>query len=873
MKKRKSMLLFLLVAVFVSALPMHYAMAAEQIVSLAVDLNTVIKPSTDLLLGTNEDWSDKPIEHIYKNSESDEVSEDYITFWGSNAIPLANVRKGGGTSNSYDWMSLVGPRENRVSNPYATNLGLSEVIKSTLEVNPKAAFTAVINLNDAPEKSGDLVRYLTLSPDDANATNPTTGINWAQVRVDDGIKNPVNIIAFELGNELYWEYCKKTDAHPWNKANQANVTTAAKMYTDLCKPVISAMRGVNPDVKISAISNSGAEIDGAFAPTEWWNSKVIEELGDYCGGVCDGGCGGNCFGRGINFVTHHDYYFFNSTDAENSKSGHSNASAKDTSARISKFFNGRDIKIMITEQNMLFSDTMTKEEFDSHSYALRIADYLNSAYNVPEIYSANHHGFLANGFTSFWGVGRLFAEDGKYYPTPAGLVLALMNEAVGGDVVKTTVNSGKIAGKDDAVITSAHLKPDGRLDLVILNRNETTAKNVSVNINNSNVTYNLESVSLLSGSADANNTPKSPEKSKITRTLINATEKFANYTVPACSMVLLHLVPEDFAKIEDETGKITVEKYKNVLRVTDKIYAQKGLYNKSMTAIVLKTGASAEEYSFEDICAFGQTTVGQDIAYFEIPLPADFENGDHDIIISGDGIYHYTTYNCGLIEDIVFENADGKNYVSDGKEYPEISDNDYKIDITAVFNDDISEDAIVGATVVYGDSEDVELYSDKNIYRVAYAAQSTVADGKLSVYMPQSALSCVYTVIIGVNADGEASRKTKSFYFAKPDEEIMLISPPHTANGEDISLITDLSETVFVDLKQLKEDLSAKVFIGYYNNGKLISASADDVDLKNGETVTAQLKATATSETADSAKLFIWQSDSNQPLMRAYAIK
>ncbi len=878
MKNIKFFAFFLITVMLTVILPPQLSYAAETAATVSVDLSSagIVKRSTDLLLGTNDDWSDKASEFILQNGASGEAHESFVKFFGQYGVPLANLRKGGSTSNSYDWMSLVGPIEERVASPYATNIGLPEIIKSALKVNPDAAFTAVINLNDKPEKAADLVRYLTLNPEDKNAINPNTGINWAQMRVDDGIENPVNIIAFELGNELYWEYCKETGAHPWKGATEANVALAATLYADVCKPVISAMRGVNRDVKISAISNSGAEIDGAFNAAQWWNQTVIEQLGDYCGGNCGGGCSGSCFGKGINFMSHHDYYFFGSTDAQNSKGGVYNASAKDTSSRISRYFGGRDIKILVTEQNMLYdTETVTKEMLDSHKYALRIADFINSAYNTPEIYSANHHGFMATEFSSYWGIGRKFKKDGKIYPTPAGLVLALMNEAVGGNVMKTTVNSnGTISDYTDAVIASAHLKPDGRLDLVILNRSETNAKNVSVSLKNSNVGYKLKSVSLLNGASDANNKPGFPESSKITRTLVNATENFAGYTVPAVSMAVLHLVPENFEFSNDTVGEISVKRVGNSLRVTDKLYLQNGRYGTDATAIVLKSGKSAENYSYEDICGFGQATISHNIAYFEIPLPYDFEVGEHAVIISGEDFSHYTVYSGGKIKDILFENADESDYVYNETAYKKISNSDYRVDIKPVFNDEMSSDSVMGATVVYGDASQATSYSDKNIYRVAYTAETSAINEAVSVYMPQSALSGVYTVILGVNSNGEISRKMQSFYFEKPDEEIMLVAPPHTANGEDISLVTDLSQSVYVDLKLLKKDsMDVNVFIGYYKEGKLISASTDTVSLQTGEISQAQLVAGKTEEKPDSAKLFIWKNGSNLPLMRAYAIR
>ncbi len=859
----------MMIAVF---LP-NMALADTADVAVTVDLSpdNFIKPSTKLLLGINNDWPSTTNEPEMKNGAGTEITEDYIHFWESNAMPFTNSRRGGGSSNTYDWTSLVGPLEERTAKEHSITYGIPQWLKVAYELEEEPAFTAVINLDDEPEKSADLVRYLTLKPDDANATNPNTGINWAQKRVDDGIEKPANIIAFELGNELYWRYCQAAGAHPWSGATEANVTAAAKMYTDFCKPVIDAVRKVNPDVKLSGISNSGAEIDGAFNVTSWWNKTVVDELGDYCGGACGNGCTGSCFGKGINYVTHHDYYWYARTHSENNK--HSKFSADKIYGRISEHFGGRDIKIMITEHNMLYNSPTTPQDMDSLTYALRIADFLCSVYNVPEVYTANHHGSYSEDFKAYWAIGRRMSEDGKMYITPNGGVLAIFAEAAGGNVAKTTVNkTGVLADKDDAVMTSAHLKEDGRLDLVLVNRNDSTAKNVAVTIQNANTAYKLESVSYMTGDPAANNTYSNPEAAIVRRELVNATEEFTGYTMPPCSVAVLHLVPQYSAPLEDETGSIEIEKRDNQLRVTDKLYHKDGLRGKFASAVLLKCGADPENYRETDIYSVAQTTVENDIAYFTLPIGDDFENGKHHIVITADNFTQYAVYDNGVIDEIVIENADRTDYEYNGKLYSEISNSEYRVDLNAVLNENAAKDTVLGATVVYGDKSEVAAYGDSDIHRVAYTAP--LERNRMSVYMPQNALSGVYTIIVGANSGENSSKEMHSFYFTKPDEEIMLVSPPHTLDGKDITLMTDLSQTVYVELKQLvTEDVTANVFIGYYKEGKLINTSADAVTLVNGQPQTAELVAENTDEAPDCAKLFIWKNGSIEPLMRTYVIK
>ncbi len=899
--------LMLATCVFTASLPVATVHAAEA-ATVTVDLseNGFIKESTNLVLGTNNDWSGTT-EFIIQNHGSTEPSDEFVNFWHTTGVPLANSRQGGGSSMNFDWMSLVGPLEERTPVSSNVSYGTAEWIKCAMEVNPDAAFTPVLNIFETPEQCADLVRYLTLNPEDANAVNPNTGINWAQQRVNDGIKDPVNVIAFELGNELYGYFNQNYGAPEWKTAGlpswgtieqrlrggssqyshyrQALINGATE-YAEYCKPYIDAVRAVDPDVKLSANANAAAEIDGAHECTHIWNSIVIEALRDYCGGHCNEGCTGNCYNRGINFVTHHDYYW-GSTQHSTKIDG--------TYDRISRYFEDRDIKIMVTEHNILtsYTSSMTSEERTasikkdtSLERTLAIADFLVSSYNVPEIYSANHHGTFGNAYGNPWAIGRKFTsgqiyqtgEKGKMYSTPVGQVMALVEEAVGGNVMKTEAQR---------VVASAHLKNDGRLDLILLNRgtkyDSSQSKyvidhqdiTVDIDITGTDAEYRLESVSMIDGEAGSLNDPLTPEGAVVRSTLINGALDYKSFDMSAYSMAVLHLVPNDFEYQQDTVGKIKFRNNGDTLQIWDKFYTETGAkYKSKVGAVLLKNGADPENYSAADVCGYGQSTIENDIAYFNIALPRDFESGVYTVVIGNEDFTHVAEYNTCEIKDITFENSLSQTEF-DGKPYNNIENEDYTVEVSAVLNKNVSKDATIGATVVYGDKSEISSYSDENLTRVAFADETSVKDGacNISIDMPRGALSGVYTVILGISSENGSGKLAKSFYFTKPDEDIMLLAPPHTADGKDITLMTDMSQPVYAELKRLDGEGDAKVFVGYYKNGVLVNASVADAVFNENSEAAVMLDGNANSENADCIKLFVWDSGANSPLIRTYSVK
>ena len=73
-----------------------------------------------------------------------------------------------------------------------------EWFKANMSVEEDTAFIYAVNLYDTQENIADLVEFL--SGD--GTVNYNGGVDWAAKRKALGLEKPVNIMAYELGNEL-----------------------------------------------------------------------------------------------------------------------------------------------------------------------------------------------------------------------------------------------------------------------------------------------------------------------------------------------------------------------------------------------------------------------------------------------------------------------------------------------------------------------------------------------------------------------------------------------------------------------------------------------------------------------------------------------
>ncbi len=185
-------------------------------------------------------------------------------------IGVSHVRFPGGCGvHWYDWKKSVGPIELRPENciiydiydecvPEQITYGLPEFLQTAEDIGALVVIT-VSDYFGTPRDAADLVEYLNspVGPD-----NPNGGIDWAQIRADEGHPQPWGVVWFEYGNETYhgdhiWPDGKKFTADQY-AANYLNYQTA--------------MKDVDGNIRLGAVLNN-------FRQDYNWSEIVLQDAG------------------------------------------------------------------------------------------------------------------------------------------------------------------------------------------------------------------------------------------------------------------------------------------------------------------------------------------------------------------------------------------------------------------------------------------------------------------------------------------------------------------------------------------------------------------------------------------------------------------
>lgn len=187
-----------------------------------------------------------------------DIRADIITFM-KNSVPGVVYRyPGGTTSNTFRWQQTVGTsRSAQNADGYNTYpvFGFNEFM--TFIENVKGVAMITVNVSAGADEAANWVAY-------ANATTGT----WADLRTAHGHPSPYNIKYWEIDNEL------DLGSPPLSTKND---------YADACAAFITAMKGVDPSIKIIAHAAS-APWGG---PTDWytWHQTVLDKVGSELAGI------------------------------------------------------------------------------------------------------------------------------------------------------------------------------------------------------------------------------------------------------------------------------------------------------------------------------------------------------------------------------------------------------------------------------------------------------------------------------------------------------------------------------------------------------------------------------------------------------------
>lgn len=471
-----------------------------------IDATNTIKNIAPQMYGINMEWGGQGIAYM----KDGELNPEFIDAL-EGVMPIA--RMAGSSANSMYWKKAIGALEDRENLQFwhydaaPLEYGPVEWIQSVKQMNDDAKFIWTVNMPRTDKTTGkvigetiedikDLVRFMTLNPEDENAVG-SDGTNWAQKRIDLGIKNPVDIYAWELGNEL--------DA-------SGNGGYTKDEYIEICMPVVEAIVSVNPNAKIALQTATNFDSAGNWRN---WHKDAINALFDYY--------------DNIGYISAHFYY-----DVEQMR--YADTVATSIADDIMEVTGEDSIKVILSEHAAARkSDNATG---NSYNYCLphtmkgviSTAEYFNRMMRHENVVASTYHSI----YSSSWCTVYPDAEGSLHRTAIADLLEMYVNNAVG-EAVECTFDG--YADKKNAEVTVGAVKTEAGLNIMLTNDN-TFAINTDINITADKNYVLKEKTVITADSYDADNYVDKNEIS-YTKTSVNGT--LTNYTIPARSVVVLSL--------------------------------------------------------------------------------------------------------------------------------------------------------------------------------------------------------------------------------------------------------------------------------------------------------------------------------------------
>ncbi len=493
---------------------------------LTVDESAVIKSVTSDMFGTNFEWGGyNNGGKFYVKENTNEINPEFVTAV-RDMLPLC--RMAGSSANKMYWKNAVGKYPDERQNlqfwefePMKISFGPVEWVRATQAAQENARYVYTLNVKDTAENNADLIRFMTLMPDDANAVG-SDGINWAQRRIDYGIDNPVPVMAWEIGNEL---------------DSDTNGAYTAEEYAEVCRKMIDTVRAVNPGVKISVHTVTAYDGDD-----DAWLKPVLQSCAD-----------------GIDYVSLHYYYNPQDMKAVDDR-------LDSVKATIDKYAGGKDIKIIMSEQaSMRYTDDESDEYrryYLPHTMrgVMGTAEYFMRSMLHPELEAAVCHAT----YSSSWAT--LYPEDGTVKRTATGDLLRIFSQNLVGDALKCTV--GNFAKGKNSDISACAVRTAEGLSVAMVNESSSEVT-VDMKFNNRYDLVGCDTIHPNDDNADNINADnyigiKQIEVSSDSGSI----DDISKYSLKPYSVALLRLKPKDSTDIQTSFFE-DFEKYQTAEKLSD----------------------------------------------------------------------------------------------------------------------------------------------------------------------------------------------------------------------------------------------------------------------------------------------------------------
>lgn len=366
-------------------------------------------------------------------SEYPEINSDYVRLMKGLRLPLN--RNGAAESQDIIWKKSVGPLSERpVQRSMRRHLpdgalvtGPAEWIRAVKAVDPDSRFVWTFNMaKEGAKEAAEAAEFLTGGPD----------TRWGKVRINSGLREPVNVEIWELGNEMDWK------------------PMSIEEYLKASREIIRAVRKVCPKARFAASTVTSPFSARSKGNWPGWHQKLIRELGSE-----------------LSYIVIHLYYCgYTTAFIEKSM-----LDKLRDDIRKSPYPN---LKVFISEHAKWPPDQHGRA-FYTHALTgcLDTAEFLIVLLARPEIGAATYH--VHNGLQ--WAVMGRDRKTGTLYTMGTYDLFRLFNMVPFGSSVVESGLTGRFTQKGDRRLTGAVMKgPDGKLYVLLNNRLERTAGLCSV---------------------------------------------------------------------------------------------------------------------------------------------------------------------------------------------------------------------------------------------------------------------------------------------------------------------------------------------------------------------------------------------------------
>ncbi len=386
----------------------------------------ILRRADPEVLGSCYEWGDYNSETM-ESTSSLEFSEEFKkTVKQIKKFPLS--RTAGGSVNHFFWKNNIGAYSERqtpgkmwcYNRPQ--NFGPAEWVKQGEMIDPDCRYVVGINiLTEEPWLNGQYAEYMTGDPEVSEL---------AALRADAGLPDPVDVYAYELGNEL-------------------DYTLSAEDYVKRAKASIREIKKVDPDAKFMACGISYPVRfgnGGTLYAEEWrkWHKTILREIGDE-----------------IDYISYHMYY------------GWSVSGQKEYIDMITndiREITGDDrIKIVITEQAVWTEVVGENNESNTLKGCLSTADFVQRMYGSDNVSGANYFAFPGLGRLndSLWAYMGKGMNEEAWYLSGIGKMYNDFLENLGTTVIKSEL---ALSTSTDAVTAVATANNGDELILSLNNK-------------------------------------------------------------------------------------------------------------------------------------------------------------------------------------------------------------------------------------------------------------------------------------------------------------------------------------------------------------------------------------------------------------------